>query len=102
MKLTDGGEPMADNVTLPQISINGTHPASLLDGYLKCRSALTAARRALVEHGPNGRDYEYTPAAFDAARREHEVRLTALDTIDAELVALMMHASDAVDARERR
>lgn len=97
MKMSERGA-IAEGVTLPQISINGTSPSSLLDDYLKCRSAIMAARRVLAEHGPNGRDYQHDPSKFPAARAEHEARLSSLDTMETELLALAEHASAHVRA----
>jgi hypothetical protein len=73
----------------PTVHLNGTSKEELLSGYLKARSALIAARAALAEAAPNGRDYYVQePAAIVIAMRQHELRLIKIDDVIEELEEL--------------
>jgi hypothetical protein len=57
---------------LPQLSINGTSARELLDLRKAALRALDDAGKALSAMSPNGRDYIGDPAAYEAARTQHE------------------------------
>lgn len=80
-------------MTLPIIHLNGSGKASLLNDY---RSAMEKVRDAIDATNatcPNGRDYYVSddPAAYTKARREHIARVTQLQNVYDELLALAMH-----------
>jgi hypothetical protein len=86
----------------PSIHINGSSARSLFDGYYAALQAMQAARWALTDCAPHGRDYylqEATPGrgcdAANEAMDEHRARLINVDTICTELEALAFHVQDA-------
>lgn len=78
-------------MTLPTLHLNGSGKRNLADGYMQARDALEAARAALRQTAPNGRDYYPVPGSMDAAVREHWDRLRRLETIEAEILELIVH-----------
>lgn len=52
---------------LPTITLNGTHPQQLFDGWMKVMDALRNAQSAIRDLEFNGRDYH---GNFADARRE--------------------------------
>ena len=79
-------------VTLPSITLHGTHPRSLVDDYCVAMSAITKASSVLSQHAnPNARDYPGDSLA--AAQAEHKARLDRLQAIHAELEEIAMFAS---------
>jgi hypothetical protein len=84
--------------TLPTITLNGTHPRSLVDDLCDAMTAITTAEATLREKAaPNARDYP--GESFAAAQAEHGARLERLKSVHAELDALATFASDHPRAR---
>jgi hypothetical protein len=80
-------------LTLPTITLHGTHPRSLVDDYCTAMSAIIAAEAVLREKAhPNARDYPGDTLV--AAQAEHAARLLCLQGIRAELKTLATFASD--------
>jgi hypothetical protein len=83
-------------LTFPTVHMNGTGRQDLLDQYLTAANAVTAARHALHDTYPNGRDYyPQGPEAIQHAMNEHEARLERLAAVRAELLALAEAVADA-------
>lgn len=75
-----------DNVAAPHIHLNGTSAERLVDGLIAVADKLEEAYQALREAAPNGRDYyPLGREAMDAAERQHERRLRAIDEIKANI-----------------
>ena len=78
---------------LPTIHMNGTSKADLFDGYMTALEAMQAAIDAVIQTGPNGRDYyPQGDAALRQAMDEHRDRLKRLGAVADELNALAAHA----------
>jgi hypothetical protein len=77
---------------LPTIHLNGTHKDTLIEDYSKVGYALLIAETALIENGPNGRDYyPQGPVAFGQAALEHQKRVARLKDIRAEIEQIIYH-----------
>ena len=77
---------------LPIVNLNGTSSHELLDQHLKVLRALRAARDAINEAAPHGRDYQLNePRAHNLALADHYGRRVMLDKIIAEYNALAEH-----------
>lgn len=84
----------------PILSLNGTPPERLMDGYSGAATALWQARKALEETEPNGRDYVGREDAWRQARAEHVGRLEAVERALREVAALRECVCDQMDERE--
>lgn len=78
----------------PIINLNGTSKSELLEQHLAAADALRDAALALG-HGPNGRDYQTRPGAYDIAVAEHCDRLKRLDAILCEILDI----AEQIDAQ---
>jgi hypothetical protein len=79
-------------VRLPSIHLNGTDAQSLFDGYRNAHEAILAAKKALAQCAPNGRDYYVQEGnAINEAMSEHRARMAALERIERDLEALGLH-----------
>jgi len=66
----------------PYVNNNGNTARSLIDERLAAKNAVIAARKALLEMSPHGRNYQTAPAgAFEAARKRHDAQVDALTEI---------------------
>jgi len=80
----------------PTIHMNGTPRSHLLDALCDAGNALADAIRKLAEAGPNGRDYyPQGTDAYGKAATEHQSRMDRLGSVQAELMELAEHVSDA-------
>ncbi len=87
-------------MTLPTIHLNGTGPDTLLEGYLGAYRALDAADAALRSVEFNARDYYVQgPSAFQAAQAERLQQFEAINKVKRELMRIIEHVQDAIDAR---
>jgi hypothetical protein len=86
---------------LPTIHMNGTSKNDLLEGWLKMSHALNAAITAMVEEGPNGRDY-YTQGdgVFYKAQDEQRERIKKIAAVKEEIDTIVEHIADAEGGRE--
>ena len=76
------------NAPIPTIHINGSSPATLVDGLQVAINALAVAIETVQDAAPNARDYDpQGDGAFCAAAECHRRRLTALRDVHAELTA---------------
>ena len=76
---------------LPTIHLNGTSATGLIMNLADASEALDAAYEALKRTAPNGRDYyPQGPAALTQAEEEHRRRLLAVDSVKAEVDALIV------------
>lgn len=89
---------MPRELTKPTFTINSTKPDNILEALRSALDATRAARAALSETLPHGRDY-LDFAQCLRARQEHFDRQTALANIETELDVLAGHACDAVMAK---
>jgi hypothetical protein len=71
----------------PTLNINGSSAADLIKPRIAAYEALQAAKEALVQVTPNGRDYPGDTDRCVADREAHFDRLAALRAIAAELIA---------------
>lgn len=75
---------------LPTIHLNGTSRDGLVDPLVEAYGKLGDAYDSLKQTAPNGRDYyPQGPAAFEAARQQHESRLRRVDELRSELEELI-------------
>ena len=68
----------------PNVNMNGTSRKSLVDQRRKVMRALDAAREALREMAPHGRDYQGVPLPdirFEADRKVWQSRMRLLDAL---------------------
>lgn len=74
----------------PTLHLNGTAGADLQDQVTDAMLALSDAINALQAAGPNGRDYyvQRDVTAFAQAQQQHWDRLTKLEAVQADLVAI--------------
>jgi len=75
------------NVVAPCVHPNGTSQASLVDDLEKAYCAVNAAREAMRESTPNGRDYYVGNVTYDQARQQHDRRYAMLVQISQEIEA---------------
>lgn len=80
-------------LTYPTLHDNGTRPSRLVETYHLAYHALEDARYRLRATAPNARDYG--PDDLPKAEAEHASRLGRLDSIMAELDALIGHCREA-------
>ena len=77
------------NLTTPLVHPNGTSKKELLNGYTNAHSAVQKALEAVRQTVPNGRDYyPIEHAAYERARSEHLDRVSRLNAVAEELMAL--------------
>lgn len=89
-------------IGVPTVHLNGTGGEVLLAQLEEAHRALTATVVALQEAAPNARDYYVdTPTSFTAAVREHQDRMTRVQSVLDEIEALHIAVSDQVEARRR-
>lgn len=79
-----------EQIQAPQINLNGTDKASLLEQY---QTAYLAAKRAvdmLRLCAPHGRDYQTLPAdLYDLARGQHQKRMRNANAVANELMDII-------------
>ena len=76
----------------PTIHSNGTSKQALYDQMRAAWDALRAARRAIADAAPNGRDYyPQGDEAFREAVRQHHARLKAVGEAMADYEVMLMH-----------
>lgn len=74
---------------VPTVHLNGTSKDELLRQVRDAVKALKPAIDALIEAGPNGRDYYLAgPDALREAQNEHHLRLSRLRSVREELEGL--------------
>lgn len=86
----------------PTVHLGGTSGADLLDDYCFVRSLLVGAQMAMIEKGPNARDYYLTPGAWELARVEHEMRVAGMRNLEKEYDAIIDNIGAQIDEREAR
>lgn len=75
----------------PCIHLNGTSKQELLDQFHKALHALEVARAALMAACPNARDYyPLGGSAWHQAVADHRSRVQRLDSVYAELEAILL------------
>jgi hypothetical protein len=80
---------------LPTLHMNGTSPKDLFANAQMNLDNLRGALDTMTETGPNARDYyPQGDQAFQAARAEHEARMTAVRGVINEFNALLEHIAD--------
>jgi hypothetical protein len=73
-------------ITSPICNLNGSSPDRLLEDNRAAYRAVRAAREALQQAAPHGRDYQISePGAFQQANAEHCARLDKLNEICSDL-----------------
>jgi hypothetical protein len=85
-------------MTIPILHLNGSSHKNLTEQYSNAYNAVQTALHELRHAAPHGRDYyvQSDPAAYTKAAGEHADRMTRLQTVSDELLALYQ----AVDAQE--
>jgi hypothetical protein len=79
-------------MTLPTLSINGTHKTELFAAAEEARNALQVALKAFQKTEPNGRDYQYAdPEAFENARLHYQIQCMSIEVAIDYLETLMEH-----------
>lgn len=87
----------------PTIHLNGSSPEQLHADYLAAYQAIRAAESALQSVEFNARDYY--PQSGDAWKRavaERTAQLTKLSEVAGEILEIIDHVQDAIDAKERQ
>jgi hypothetical protein len=79
----------------PTLNINGSSLTDLTHPRIAAYDALQAAIKALQQVTPNGRDYPGDNDKCVEDRQSHYIRLKALNTIAAEIIA------EAVNIKEQ-
>jgi len=74
------------DLVLPQVSINGSHPDDLLAQQSAVITALAQLQRRMAAARPHGRDYQYRPAEYVAARDAWTAREALLLALQQDLV----------------
>jgi hypothetical protein len=93
----------APKIILPTVHMNGTSPGMLKEGYLEAYRAVKNAEAQLIGVEFNGRDYyPQGDAAWKKAREEHGARLEKLRGIADEIMAILEHVQEVIDAKERQ
>ena len=79
----------------PNIHLNGTGEADLLEALETAYSSVGDAMDSLKACAPNGRDY-YTisPAAYGEAEDQHVARMRAMHQVRTELEAMILGVLD--------
>lgn len=72
---------------VPVVNLNGSSRKALIEERVEACATVRAAIKALCVMRPNGRDFQTAEAgAYEKARRGHELRITALQTIHDDLM----------------
>lgn len=80
---------------VPFVNMNGQSAKNLVEEQLNAMHAIQAAKSALCERAPHGRDYFTAPTGvYDAARAHHVAMLSALDKIETDLEQIAMAIQD--------
>jgi hypothetical protein len=87
-------------VIAPTVHHGGTSGDALRDGLLDVARRLNAALAALVEAGPNGRDY--APGDLSAALATHAAHCLTLRSMRDDYVRAAEEVQDQIDARVMR
>ncbi len=74
------------DLVLPQISLNGSHPDDLMAQQGAIITALAQLQRRMAAARPHGRDYQYRPAEYVAARDAWAAREALLMALQLDLV----------------
>lgn len=78
----------------PTLHLNGTSANSLYEGYIEAWKAIHAAIDHLAAAAPHGRDYyPQGPDAYDEARKEHNKRMNALQSMSEDMMNLAQHCA---------
>lgn len=86
---------LTNPLLVPTININGTSKESLFQNYLSALHAVEAARDALHDCAPHGRDYQTAAAgAYLEARKQHVLRLGKLESVISELMQILLSIQD--------
>lgn len=67
--------PITKPLILPQINLNGTARAALVEQQVAVLRAFEDLREAMAEAAPNGRDYQHRPTEYGPAREAWMERL---------------------------
>lgn len=82
-------------VLVPTVHLNGTSKQELLNQAEDARDAVEVAISLLQAAAPNARDYyPQSGRAFEQARRQHQDRLSRLQTVSAELIEIYNSIED--------
>lgn len=80
-------------MTKPTIHMNGTSAEELRDIYVEAYRAVNEAIEKVSAASPNGRDYyPQSATAINDAISEHRERLTKLQAVSEDMLALATHA----------
>jgi len=74
------------DLVLPQVSINGSHPDDLMAQQSAIITAIAQLQRRMAAARPHGRDYQYRPAEYVAARDAWTARETLVEALMRDLV----------------
>ena len=74
------------DLVLPQVSINGSHSDDLLAQQSAVITALAQLQRRMAAARPHGRDYQYRPNEYVAARDAWAAREALLLDLQQDLV----------------
>jgi hypothetical protein len=74
------------DLVLPQISLNGSHPDDLMAQQGAITTGLAQLQRRMAAARPHGRDYQYRPAEYVAARDAWAAREALLMALQLDLV----------------
>lgn len=87
---------------IPMVHLNGTGHKGLTEQYESAYRAVNSAVDALALIAPHGRDYylQEDPAAYTKARGEHIDRMTRLQSVADELLALYRAVDDQVQIKK--
>jgi hypothetical protein len=91
-----------EKLAMPLVNLNGSSPQDLLDQLTEACLAVSAAREAVANAAPHGRDYQLNQGDYQLAREQHEARLVALKAINDELEAIAENVADQQAARQRQ
>lgn len=94
-KLLSGSGCWRQAVRRPTIHLNGTSVTSLREQTVQVLHSLHAARQALENAAPHGRDYyPQGPDAIKEALEEHQSRIDRIASIQAEMEAILHYITD--------
>lgn len=79
----------------PQISINGTDRQALVDQQRRVLNALDDLVTAMSHAIPHGRDYQYRPEEYPAARDAWIERMSGIVDLKDEITAHALAIQDA-------
>ena len=77
----------------PQVNLNGTSREALVDQQRDVLDALRKLYEAMAEASPHGRDYQFRPEEYLAAREAWDERMLAVHLMmkDIEVHAMAIH-----------